>query len=81
MNVGIWTNSITANTWVNIATIPADIRPQTTNILGMCSYSNGSTGNMVGQGFIELNGSNLRVKVNTTSSSLVCIKANVVYVL
>ena len=65
----IFLNSISANTWTNIATIPDALKPAT-SITTAVIMASGDTGNITGHGRCELlTTGTIRVKVNAQQST------------
>lgn len=65
----IYFSSITANTWVSVASIPSEIIPPY-SVGGSLIQANSSNGNIEGYGRVELqNNGNIRVKTTSTSNA------------
>ena len=80
MNFNLWSNSITANTWVDLGTLPSAI-VTSGNACGCGLLISGDNGNIVGQFTVDINNGKLRAKPNVSQSSLTSYKANLVYVI
>ncbi|MBR5434452.1 MAG: hypothetical protein IK117_08440 [Bacteroidales bacterium] len=77
----IWMNSITADTWTNIATIPSSVVPAS-SIICPIVMTNGSNGHLFAYGKmnIQTNG-NVRVNVNTGLSGLCAVSGSIAWII
>lgn len=81
LNLLIWANSITQNSWTNIGTLPNDILPSTENLIATGSVIYSSNGNMAGSCLVEIDNGKIAIKSNYGASTLTGIRINAVYVL
>lgn len=77
----IWMNSISANSWTNIGTLPSGIYP-TSSIVCPVVMTNGSNGNLFAYGKmnVQTNG-NIRINVTTALSGLCAVSGSISWII
>lgn len=77
----IWVNSITANTWIDIGTVPEELRPEKT-IQGLVVGSRGDSGNVGAYGKIGITADGVvRCKMNSDINLLSAFSFNIMWII
>lgn len=82
MNLVIFLNNLSANTWTTLGTVSDELKPLNTTGFSVCVVSDSYTGNFVTYGKIEVqsNGT-IRIKTQSSSSTTCSVTTNITYMI
>lgn len=80
INLSMFLNSISANTWTTLGNVPDELKPLNTTGFSVCIVSDSYTGNFVTYGKVEVqsNGT-IRIKTQSSSSTSCGVTTNITY--